>query len=190
MVKIFNWIITQLQELWAVINKFLKETFRDILSKKIIDNLLVYLIYSLLIISICFAGFELFSKLYHHYYDIHPEPDNFPFVLEFAEYIFLYFLPIFILFGLLSFYELEWKRQINKSNKPNPNAQKNLTLSKKLFFSSVLSYLSLKIIDIIFFNFKGKIYNDTQLIAIGVFFIIITIIVLKQGNHKSVDEKH
>lgn len=173
----------KLKELLAIINKFLKESFRQFLTQKVIDNLIIYSIYFLLISVILFASFHLFSELYNNFIN-KQHSDDFPFILEFSEKIFLYFLPIFILFGFLNFYDLEWKRQINNSNRPNPLAQKNLTLSKRLFFSSVLSYLSLKIIDLLFFNFKEK-TDIIKLIGIGIFFIILSILVIIQNQHRS-----
>lgn len=169
----------RIKEIWAKINKLLKETLREVLTKKIIDNILIYSIYFLIIMVILFGAINLIGELLNNF-PVKDRNDSFPFILEFSEKLFLYFLPIFILFGLLNFYELEWKRQINQSNKPNPLAEKNLSLSKKLFFSSVLSYLSLKIIDLLIFNFE-KVINNIQLLGIGIFFITISLLVIFQN---------
>ncbi len=169
------------QEIWAWINKHLKVSWRNFLLKKVIDNLIAYSLYFLLLASILYLVIQLGYKIFKNFLSFSAS-DTFPFVLEFAEYLFLYSLPIFIVFGFINFYELQWKRQINQTNKPNPEAKESLTLSKKLFFSSLLSYLSLKLIDILFFKFNAD-YSIVRLIAIGLFFILIAIIVIVQNKH-------
>lgn len=175
--KILSW----LQETWFVINEFFKETFREIFSKKIIDNLIYYLIISLLLVTILYAGYQLINDIKKHFFEL-PQKENFPFILEFSENLFLYFLPIFILFGLLNYYDLEWKRLINKTDKPNPSAKNYLNLSKKLFFSSLLSYTSLKIIEKLFFDYSE--IDHFQMFYIGIFFISLIIFVLVQHSHE------
>lgn len=177
--SIINAIKTFLKEAWFYINNFLKETGRDILSKKVIDNILYYTINILLVISIFYAVYQLLGDIKDKFW-IKPTEDEFPFVLKFSEHIFLYFLPIFILFGLLNYYKLDWRRLIDGTNKPNPNAQNSLNLSKKLFFSSVLSYTTLKIIEKLFFKYDEK--ELLQMISIGVFFVILIIFVLMQHS--------
>lgn len=180
---IFKYKTKEVKEIWAVINKFLKDSFRGFLKKKIIDNLISYTLYFLIILSSIYALINLTSKSIKHL-KIENKPDEFPFVLEFSEYIFLYFLPIFILFGILNFYKLEWKRQLGNSNKTDPNAANKLNLSKKLFFTSVFSYMTLKIIDILFFDYVKYTFNSFHMISIGVFFILILLfIVLTSKRH-------
>ncbi|WP_121811221.1 hypothetical protein [Mucilaginibacter kameinonensis] len=175
-----NWIIT---EVWCWINEVLKETLREVISKKLIDNMLVYLIYALLICSISYAGFQLFVDIQGKFLTI-PDEHEFPFILQFSEKLFLYFLPVFILFGILNYYDLEWSRLINKANKPNPNAEKYLNVSKKLFFSSLLSYTSLKIIEKLFFKESGEHLDPLEMLYIGVFFVILLLFVISQHKHK------
>jgi len=176
MTKFWNWV----REIWYIINEFSKETGREILLKKIIDNFLFYLISLLLMTTIAYAGFQLFLDIKKHFTEI-PTVDKFPFILNFSEHLFLYFLPIFILFGLLNYYDLEWKRLINKTDKPNPSAKNYLNLSKKLFFSSLLSYTSLKIIEKLFFDYTE--IDHFQMFYIGVFFIALIIFALVQHSH-------
>lgn len=172
-----------MEEFWVKVNKFLKEDFRKFLLKKVIDNLVAYTIYCLIIISSLVAVVKLSSKGIDVLLSEKGD-DMFPVVLEFAEYIFLYFLPIFILFGILYFYKLEWKRQMGDGNKPDPNAQEKLNLSKKLFFSSVLSYVTLKIVEILFFKHKDFDFSSPHVISIGVFFFgVMLFIVLSNKRH-------
>lgn len=177
--SIRNSILTTIKEIWFYINNFLKETGRNFLSKKVLDNLLFYTIIILLIISVLYAIYQLFYEIKEKFFEKQTN-DSFPFVLEFSEHIFLYFLPIFILFGLLNYYKLEWRRLIDGTNKPNPNAQNSLNLSKKLFFSSILSYTSLKIIENLFFKYDDKVQN--QMIYIGIFFLMLIAFVLIQHH--------
>jgi len=166
-----------LKEVWAKLNKFLKESFRNFLKKKIIDNIISYTLYFLIILSSIYAFKNLVSKLVSQI-NLKEAKETFPFVLEFSEYLFLYFLPLFILFGFLNFYKLEWKRQLGAGNKPDPKAEEKLNLSKKLFFSSVLSYITLKIIDILFFKFEEYDLSYYNMGSIGVFFILILIFII------------
>jgi len=174
------WLIVKsgAREAWFLSNQFLKEDFRDFLAKKIIDNLIIYLIYTLLVLSVSYSAFHLISDIVKEFTKV-SKAEDFPFILKFSEELFLYFLPVFILFGLLNYYDLKWKRLINKTNDPNPKAQNYLDLSKKLFFSSLLSYTSLKIIEKVFFDYE-KIVQKEQFIYIGVFFLILSIFVILQ----------
>lgn len=172
-------VMNGLKEIWFVINEFLKESLREFLSKKIVDNILFYLIYLLLIMTICYAGFQLISDIKHHFFEI-PSDEKFPFVLKFSEHLFLYFLPIFILFGLLKYYELEWKRDIIRTNPPI-EGKNYMNVSKKLFFSSLLSYISLKIIEKLFFEYKD--IESFPMLYIGLFFIALIVFVLIQHSH-------
>lgn len=178
------WLIRSYKVIWFYINNFLKETFRDFLSKKMLDNLLYYTIISLLITSSAYATYQLLSDIKEKFWSRQTD-DDFPFVLNFSEHLFLYFLPIFILFGLLNYYKLEWRRLIDGTNEPNPNAQKSLNLSKKLFFSSILSYTSLKIIEKLFFKFNE--ISPNQMFYISVFFVLLIAFVLIQ-HHQSKSE--
>lgn len=175
--KMTYWI----QEIWFSINEFFKESFREFLSKKIIDNIIYYLINSLLLITMIYAGYQLINDIIKHFFEL-PQKDDFPFILEFSEHLFLYFLPIFILFGLLNYYDLEWKRLINKTDKPNPSAKNYLNLSKKLFFSSLLSYISIKIIEKLFFDYSE--IDHFQMFNIGIYYIALMIFVLVQHSHE------
>jgi hypothetical protein len=174
--KITNWF----QEILFVINQFFKETFREFLSKKVIDNFIYYLINSLLLITILYAGYQLINDIKMNFFDL-PQKNSFPFILELSEQLFLYFLPIFILFGILNYYDLEWQRLINKTDKPNPSAKNYLNLSKKLFFSSLLSYISLKIVEKLFFD--TSVIDHFRMLYIGSFYIVLLIYVLFQQSH-------
>jgi hypothetical protein len=178
----------KLKKIWIVINDYLGNILEDILKIDILNYIIKYTLIVLLILTSVFSAYHLGSDLILHFN--HPYDDNhFPFVLEFSENLFLYFLPIFVLFGFLKYYEYDLERYITKSPSiPDENAEEQLHLSKKLFFSSVLSYITIKIIEKIFFDFDSLTENNeyylVELISIGVFYILlITFVLIKNSAH-------
>ncbi|WP_298754881.1 hypothetical protein [uncultured Psychroserpens sp.] len=172
-----------LEEGWSYVNDFLAVKGRNFLAKKIIDNMIVYSFYSLMIASIIYAVYHLMSDVIKSF-GSHSDPESFPFILTFSEHLFLYFLPVFILFGFLNYYLLDLQRFLLESpNGPDVRAEKSLHLSKKLFFSSVLSYSTIKLIEKLFFEFD-EVKSEFELISLGAFFLIIIGYVLIQHSHK------
>lgn len=174
----------KLKENWALLNDFLATKGRSILARKVIDNLIIYSIYILLVLSISYASYKLIIDIFSQFSE-HSNSESFPFILFFAEHLFLYFLPVFILFGFLNYYLFDLQRSLLQSpNAPDSRAEKSLHFSKKLFFSSVLSYTTIKIIEKLFFNQSKTAVNNTEFIPIGLFFLILIIFVLIQHTHK------
>lgn len=148
------------------------------LSLKAIDILIIGALYVLLVLSVGYAGYQLIFDVVENFIK-HPARDEFPFILTFSEHIFLYFLPVFILFGLMNYYKFELRAYLLNNYEASRNGDKLLHLSKKLFFSNVLSYTSLKLIEELFFDFSKT--SAIQLIAIGVFYFLLVAFVLLQA---------
>jgi len=153
------------------------------LSRKAIDVLIIGSLYVLLVLSVGYAGYQLIFDVVENFVK-HPARDEFPFILTFSEHIFLYFLPVFILFGLMNYYKFELRTYLLNNYESSKSGEKPLHLSKKLFFSNVLSYTSLKLIEELFFDFSKT--NAMQLIAIGVFyFLLVAFVLLQAAGSKS-----
>lgn len=148
-------------------------------SQKAIDILIIGSLYILQVLSVGYAGYQLVFDVVENFAK-HPARDEFPFILTFSEHIFLYFLPVFILFGLLNYYKFELRPYLLNNHEQSRSGEKHLQLSKKLFFSNVLSYTSLKLIEELFFDFSKT--NSMQLIAIGVFYFLLVGYVLLQAS--------
>ncbi len=176
-------IKVKLQNAWGQINDFLARRFSMFIKKKIINYLIEYILYLLLVLSVLYAAYHLIHEIIIHFME--PIADkNIPFILIFSEHLFLNFLPIFVLFGFLKYYQHDLKRFLTDSkNEPDKKAEEQLHLSKKLFFSSVLSYIVIKIIEKLFFNYY-QVQDFTQLLSVGVFFLILIIFVLIQHFQK------
>lgn len=113
--------------------------------------------------------------------------EKIPKLLEYSEYLFLLLIPVIILIGFYNYYKIDLKYILlhNSSNigKDSFNNSKDIKLSKTLFFSSIISFSVIKIIEVIFYpkkficNNEDSIISDysnvKELITYGVFLIII-----------------
>lgn len=189
----------RLEELSFNFTQIFNENLRKFITVKIIDNILVYTFYILIIITSFYAACTLILDAISLISDIcwkfgdKSADSKFPYILTFSEHLFLYFLPVFILYGLLAFYQRGLSKYTDtfakQDSKQFENSEVALHLSKKLFFTSVLSYISLKIIEILFFNFKEDENSPTKLISIGIFFIFLIIVIILH-THKNKDSKN
>ncbi len=76
-------------------------------------------------------------------------------LLKFAEHIFLYLIPLFIVFGFYSYYYFDFRRILLKlpnSIDDSINARNTISVTKTLFLSSILSYTIIKTIEIIYLS--------------------------------------
>src|SRR3972149_10864434 len=173
----------KLRAAWGHFNDFLASEFSSLLKKKLINYLIEYTLYLLIILCIAYASYQLGYELILNFSE-HLANEDFPFILTFAEHLFLYFLPIFVLFGFLKYYQFDLRRYLTDAkNDPDKRAEEQLELSKELFFSSVLSFSAIKIIEKLFFRYE-EVKDYTQLIAIGTFFLLLAIFVLFQHSLK------
>lgn len=173
-----------------VINKKLKLLRRiDIwfidLPKHI--NKLILLLFHLLIISSVIYAFngilihdlwpEIFSKRAHEEKQM----------LQFAEHIFLYLIPFFIITGFYSYYIQTIRHFLDNRSfiiKPD-KASELLNISKNLFLTSILSYSLIKIIEYLFKEDNNEI-NITAILSYGAFIIILmTFILVYHKVHKT-----
>ena len=150
-----------------------------LLARKVIDLMIIGVLYLMLVLSVCYAAYQLVTDVLENF-TRHPARNEFPFILTFAEHIFLYFLPVFILFGLMNYYKYELRTFLLDNYEENSSGEKPLHLSKKLFFSNLLSYTSLKLIEELFFDFSKN--SPIQLLSIGVFFLLLVSFVLVQAK--------
>ena len=93
--------------------------------------------------------------------------------LKFIEKIFLYLIPLFVLFGFYEYYRLSTGALLNEENSGeyNPeNALKSLSNTKGILLATFLSFGLIKAIEIIFIQ---KVKELETLIGIGVYLIII-----------------
>lgn len=156
-----------------------------LISRKLIDKLVIFALHALLVLSIAYAGYQLIYEVVTNFTK-HPTREEFPFILTISEHIFLYFLPVFILFGLLHYYKFDLRTYLLDDYRYKRSGEKSLQMSKKLFFSNVLSYTSLKIIEELFFDYAKV--KPFQLVAIGVFFFLLIVLILFQDKSKPAPE--
>lgn len=94
-------------------------------------------------------------------------------ILKISEYIFLSLLPILIVFGFFYFYK-NYARNVLLDLPIDPehrlNATKTLSLIKILFLSSIISYVMIKIIEIILIE---KDFRLDKTIASGVLLLVL-----------------
>ncbi|MFN0188265.1 MAG: hypothetical protein ACKVQV_06145 [Bacteroidia bacterium] len=115
-------------------------------------------------------------------YSIESKKDKDLVLLKFAEHIFLYLIPLFIVFGFYSYYYFEFRRILLKlplSPADSINSKATISITKTLFLSSILSYSIIKIIEKIFIEDNLKILN---IAAYGVFLMILMIYLLLTHN--------
>lgn len=103
-------------------------------------------------------------------------------ILKSAEHIFLYLLPVFIIFGFFNYYKTNTRITLldgKKQDNDNENSTKAVNLTKVLFISSIVSYVIIKIIEIVFFKQASSYSNPddylTTLISSGVLLLLLMI---------------
>jgi len=95
-------------------------------------------------------------------------------LLKTAEHIFLNLLPIFIVFGFFNYYKTNIRISLLEGNiyaVSDEISTKTINLSKILFISSIISYVLIKIIEMLFFTRDAADIN--RLIAAGVFLLLL-----------------
>lgn len=94
-------------------------------------------------------------------------------LLKFAEHIFLYLIPLFIVFGFFSYYYFEFRRVLLKlalSPSDSLNAQNTIAVTKTLFISSILSYSIIKTIEKIYLS---EDFDYQKILAYGGFLVLL-----------------
>ena len=109
-------------------------------------------------------------------------------VLEHAEKIFLYLLPIFIVFGFFNYYKTNVSVYFYDGNiLPEDQAAsvKSMNLTKSIFVSSIISFTLIKLIDELFFSAKVDV---SILIASGVLLLLLMCYFILLNKHTEEDQ--
>lgn len=107
-------------------------------------------------------------------------------IFEPAENIFLYLLPVFILFGFYNYYKTNTSIYLLNGNKDRINEEvstRSMNLTKMIFISTIISYLLIKIIEQIFYG-DEKLELMYRLYASGgVLLLLMTFFLLMYRKH-------
>jgi len=104
-------------------------------------------------------------------------------ILDHAENIFIYLLPIFIVFGFYIYYITNTRIYFFKGKiglREREASTHSMNLTKSIFVSSIISYTMIKVINVIFFRSET---NIATLIAIGIFLLILLIYFMIVNKH-------
>jgi len=106
-------------------------------------------------------------------------------ILNHAEHIFLYLLPVFIVFGFYVYYKTNasiflLSGKIDKIDQENSTVSMNY--SKVIFISSIISYVLIKIINKLF---DDKMNNITSFIAAGILLLMLMVYFIFINSKKS-----
>lgn len=97
--------------------------------------------------------------------------------LKFIEHLFLYLIPLFIIFGFYSYYKYDFRRRLLKAivfPDEIKSAKESIILTKTLFLTSIMSYIIIKIIEKLFIEKETKLEQE-QLISFGVLLLLIMV---------------
>ncbi|MGN6417458.1 MAG: hypothetical protein ACTHMC_08205 [Pseudobacter sp.] len=102
-----------------------------------------------------------------------------------AEHIFLYLLPVFIIFGFFNYYRSNTSIYLLGGNKKDIDEEKStesMNLTKKIFISTIISYILVKCTEEIFF---GDCSNMFRLSGAGILLLMLMAyyIVLYRKHH-------
>lgn len=101
-----------------------------------------------------------------------------------AEHIYLYLLPIFIIFGFYNYYKGYIRRSLLSQeigDLHEGSSTKAMKLTKVLFVSSVISFVLIKIIPEIFLSAP----TSFRLISAGIFIVVLIVyfLILEKDSH-------
>jgi hypothetical protein len=108
--------------------------------KYIIHFLISFFLYGSLIVVTTFTAFTILPKIYNEHN-----------IIKIIEYVFLLILPTFIIFGFLVVYQRALKQYLTAQKTLDVNFDdtgKMMEMSKRLFVSSLISYLFIMVIDL------------------------------------------
>jgi hypothetical protein len=134
----------------------------------------------LILISLIYACFGIFGKISKYGFGSSEGAE----ILQIVEYVLFYLLPLLFLIGLFGFYKNSLQNYfVPKEYHTDPNESiRTFNISKKIFLSSVLSYVIIKVIEEVFFIKNNEIEN---LISYGVllFLLMTFILIYHKFNH-------
>ncbi len=103
-----------------------------------------------------------------------------------AENIFLYLLPVFILFGFYNYYKTNTSIYLLNGNKERINedaSTRSMNLTKMIFISTIISYLVIKIIEQIFYGKEQLDLIHKIGAAGGILLLMMTFFLLMYRKH-------
>ncbi|HEV7737804.1 MAG TPA: hypothetical protein VGO47_10600 [Chlamydiales bacterium] len=185
--------ITSLGFLYGLhsVRKFLEEGV-----VRLIDKFVLLMFYCVLLVTVISAGLNIVSEFSPvKLYDLGvPHLPVDPSILTKAERIFLYLLPIFIVFGFYNYYKTNARVYLLEGNSKNIDegeSTRGMNLTKVLFVSSIISYILIKVIEEIFEdpivgtgNFSSKVL---KLVSSGILLLVLMcyFIFLDKHNQKN-----
>ncbi len=182
-------MIPEVPEPYARLNKLGSK------ARKFIDIGVTSIFYLLIAASALIGLYFIMKELIH--VTIDQQPDSAPAFLHVAEMIFLVLLPLFILFGFLGYYRSTARTFLLEGGTgymDKENATFGMDLTKKLFLSSVISYIVIKITEWVITRMDAAnnpedasalaVPDQTHLITVGVFLALVMIYYLLANNHK------
>ena len=159
-------------------------------TNKILDGFLMVSFIFLLFVTTCFAVFTVAFKIVMLGFlpnsnSTAANPSNDTNILVISEYIFLSLLPIFIVFGFFNYYKNNTRiylTGIGLDDREDVSSTKMMDLTKKLFISSVISYIMIKIIEVVFRD--GNIETSKIIAASFLLSILMIYSILLNKFHK------
>ncbi|KAB8155988.1 hypothetical protein EZY14_001880 [Kordia sp. TARA_039_SRF] len=155
-------------------------------SKKWVDAIIKSFFFSTIIASTFYAAYKIFCEIL----EVNKDANKLK-ILEIAENIFLYLIPIFILLGFYNYYKFDLRPKLLDKGLPRGVDKKAITdsiyLTKSLFLSSIISFVIIKSIEKIYFYSNDSKPELKSLISYGIFLIILmvyAIYVHKSHKHK------
>jgi len=143
-----------------------------------LDKLILFVFFILLLATIVYAGWNIVNDIVESIKEIYNTKgfkDKDSQILKTSEHIFIYLLPLFIVFGFFNYYKNN-TRYFLLEGTTNPIAEENSTkamnLAKLLFISSIISYILIKIIEEIFIKGIG---DFVRLISFASLLVILMI---------------
>jgi hypothetical protein len=188
------WVINQVKVVLKWFIKSIKNLF-DFLefdSKKIVHFIIILFFYLTIIAITISIGYKIYEELLHFLYPKENDlGDEVLMIFKLIEHIFLYLIPLFIIFGFFNYYKLDLKLTLLDKGRPQEIDRDTTTasiyLTKTLFLSSMMSYVIIKIIEKVFLLEKDAEFNYSilQLISYGVLlFMIMTYMILSHKPKK------
>jgi len=157
-------------------SKFYKKewwiTLPEKIEKHLINRFILFVYYIILFATGFYAIWGTISQTIHVIFD-NKDNDTATKYLEYVEHIYLYFLPLFIVFSFLSYYKSTIEIKLTGGNIydiDHKGAMKSLENSKQILLSSILTFTIINIIQKVFID---GITNIVSLISYGIFLIIL-----------------
>jgi hypothetical protein len=159
-------------------------TLPEKIEKHLINRFILSVYYIILIATGFYAAWGTISQTKHVIFD-NKDNDTATKYLEYVEHIYLYFLPLFIVFSFLSYYKSTIEIKLTGGNIydiEHKGAMKSLENSKQILLSSILTFTIINIIENVFII---GVTNITSLISYGILLIVLMIysIIQLKINH-------